>query len=65
STLRSRTPAVKAEILASLVRDVWPKVTSGEIRPTVYKVLPIESAEEAQDILYRGENVGKVVMTVG
>ena len=65
STLRSRTPAVKAEILASLVRDVWPKVTSGEIRPTVYKVLPIEKAEEAQDILYRGENVGKVVMTVG
>ncbi|MBO7360969.1 MAG: hypothetical protein J6V48_07560 [Clostridia bacterium] len=45
--------------------DVWPKVTSGEIRPTVYKVLPIERAEEAQDILYRGENVGKVVMTVG
>lgn len=65
STLRSRTPAVKAEILASLVHDVWPKVTSGEIRPTVYKVLPIERAEEAQDILYRGENVGKVVMTVG
>ncbi|MBP5173371.1 MAG: NAD(P)H-quinone oxidoreductase [Clostridia bacterium] len=65
STLRSRTPSVKAEILASLVRDVWPKVTSGEIRPTVYRVLPIERAEEAQDILYRGENVGKVVMTVG
>jgi hypothetical protein len=27
-------------------------------------VLPIEQAEEAQAILYRGENVGKVVMTV-
>ena len=64
STLRSRTPAVKAQILASLVRDVWPKVTSGEVRPTVYRVLPIEQAEEAQAILYRGENVGKVVMTV-
>ena len=64
STLRSRTPAVKAQILASLVRDVWPKVTSGEVRPTVYRVLPIEQAEEAQDILYRGENVGKVVLTV-
>ena len=64
STLRSRTPEVKARILASLVRDVWPKVTSGEVRPTVYRVLPIEQAEEAQNILYRGENVGKVVMTV-
>lgn len=26
STLRSRTPAFKAELLASLVKNVWPKV---------------------------------------
>ncbi|MBO5167463.1 MAG: NAD(P)H-quinone oxidoreductase [Lachnospiraceae bacterium] len=64
STLRSRTPQVKAEILASLVRDVWPKVKAGEVKPTIYKVLPITEAEEAHDILYRGENVGKVVLTV-
>ena len=64
STLRSRTTAVKAEILASLVRDVWPKVSKGEVRPTVYKVLPITEAEAAHDILYRGENVGKVVLTI-
>lgn len=64
STLRSKTPAKKAEILSDLVRDVWPKVSSGEIRPTIYKVLPITEAEAAQDILYRGENIGKVVLTV-
>ena len=29
STLRSRAPQVKAEILASLVRDVWPKWRPG------------------------------------
>ena len=65
STLRSRTPAVKAEILASLVREVWPKVESGEVKPTIYRVLPITEAEAAHDILYRGENNGKVVLTVG
>ena len=64
STLRSRTPEMKAQILASLVRDVWPKVESGEVKPTIYKVLPITEAEAAHDILYRGENVGKVVLTV-
>lgn len=64
STLRSRTPETKAEILSKLVRDIWPKVAEGAIRPTVYKVLPITEAEAAQDILYRGENVGKVVLTV-
>ena len=65
STLRSRTPEVKAEILASLVRDVFPKISSGEVKPTIHKVLPITEAEAAHDILYRGENVGKVVLTVG
>ena len=64
STLRSRTPEVKAQILANLVRDVWPKVANGQVKPTIYKVLPITEAEAAQDILYRGENVGKVVLTV-
>ena len=64
STLRSRTPEVKAEILASLVRDVFPKISSGEVKPTIHKVLPITEAEAAHDILYRGENVGKVVLKV-
>ena len=63
-TLRSRTPQVKAEILASLVRDVWTKVEAGEVKPTIYKTLPITEAEAAQDILYSGENVGKVVLVV-
>ena len=64
STLRSRAPEVKAQILADLVKNVWPKVKTGEVKPTIYKVLPIEEAEAAHDILYRGENVGKVVLTV-
>ncbi|MBR2466058.1 MAG: NAD(P)H-quinone oxidoreductase [Clostridia bacterium] len=65
STLRSRAPEVKAEILASLVRDVFPKIEAGLVRPTIYKVLPITEAEAAHAILERGENVGKVVLTVG
>ncbi len=64
STLRSRTPETKARILRELVEKVWEKVSSGEVKPTIYKVLPIEEAEAAHDILYRGENVGKVVLTV-
>lgn len=64
STLRSRTPQVKAEILAELVKNVWPKVESGEVKPTVYKILPITEAEAAHDILYKGQNVGKVVLKV-
>lgn len=64
STLRSRTPDVKARILSELVERVFPKIESGEVKPTIYKTLPITEAEAAHDILYRGENVGKVVLIV-
>ena len=65
STLRSKAPEVKAKILSELVRNVFPKIEKGLVKPTIYKVLPIEQAEEAHAILMRGENVGKVVLTVG
>ena len=64
STLRSRTPERKAEILSRVVREVYPKIESGEIKPTVYKVLPITEAEKAHDLLYHAESVGKVVLQV-
>ncbi len=64
STLRSRTPQVKAQILAELVEKVWPKVESGEVKSTIYEILPITEAEAAHDLLYKGKNIGKVVLKV-
>ena len=64
NTLRSRTPEMKAEILGRLVRDVWPMVEAGKVRATVYKVLPIQRAEEGQALLMESKSVGKVVLTV-
>ena len=64
STLRSRAPEVKAEILRGIVRDVYPKIEAGLVKPTIYKTFPITEAAAAHDVLYRGENVGKVVLEV-
>ena len=64
STLRSRTPEMKADILAGIVRDVYPKIEAGLVKPTIYKTLPITEAEAAHDLLYQGKNVGKVVLTL-
>ena len=55
---------MKAQILAELVKNVFPKIETGEVKPTIYKTLPITEAEAAHDILYKGQNVGKVVLTV-
>lgn len=64
STLRSRAPEVKAQILKKLVDEVWPKVSAGLVKPTVCRILPITEAEAAQAMLYNGQNIGKVVMKV-
>lgn len=64
STLRSKPPHRKAEILQKLVSEVWEKVSSGEIRPAIYAVLPITEAEKAHSLLYKNQSAGKVVLKV-
>ena len=64
STLRSRTSAEKSEILAGLLRNVWPAFEARTFAPFIHKVLPIAEAAEGHSILERGENRGKVVLTI-
>ena len=65
STLRSRTNEKKAQILADLERVLWPAFESGKIRPVIQKILPVQQAEEAHELLRAGRGVGKIVLTVG
>lgn len=64
STLRRRTPAEKEQILAGLVKEVWPAFEVRKFVPFVHKVLPIAEVTEAHAILERGDNRGKVVLTI-
>ncbi len=63
STLRSKPEPYKGELLAKLVDEIWPKVESGEVRPTIWKVMSIKEANEAHALLRDGKSAGKVVMT--
>ena len=64
STLRSKTPEEKGKLLSELVEKTWCKFENGEVKVKIYKTFPIEQADDAQQVLYRGENVGKVVLLV-
>jgi len=64
STLRSRTPEMKGEILGGLEKLLWNAFSSGTIKPVIHKTLPITEAEDAHAILQNRENIGKVVLTV-
>ena len=64
STLRSKTPEEKGQLLKELVDKTWCKFESGEVKVKIYKTFPLERADDAHQVLYRGENVGKVVLVV-
>lgn len=64
TNLRSRTPAQKKQLLTEMTEMLWPKVESGEVCPTIYKVFPIRQAEEAQDLMQSGRSAGKLVLVV-
>ena len=64
SMLRNRTNQMKSEILNGLVETMWQYLENGAIKPSIYKVLPREEINEAQAILERFENTGKVVVRI-
>jgi putative PIG3 family NAD(P)H quinone oxidoreductase len=68
TTLRSRPvdgPAGKGAVITEVVRNEWPMIADGRVRPVIGAVLPIELATEAHRLLSSGEVTGKVVLQVG
>ncbi len=63
STLRSRTSEEKSNILKALQTKLWPKFSSRELISNIHATFPIQQANEAQAVLRRCENIGKVVLS--
>ena len=64
STLRTRPVTEKAKVMNQLYEKVWPKIESGEIKPVVDSVFPIEQVEEAHKLVKTDTTIGKVVLSV-
>ena len=64
SMLRKRSSEEKAALLGELVEKVWPKIESGEMKPSVFKVFPMEEANEAHALIEEGKSIGKVVLQI-
>jgi putative PIG3 family NAD(P)H quinone oxidoreductase len=67
TTLRAR-PAQgkssKSEVVTQVVRNVWPLVADGRVRPIVGAEFPIEQAAAAHELLDSGDVSGKVLLRV-
>ncbi len=65
STLRPRSAADKAAIADSLEKHIWPRITAGEVRPTIHKVFPMAEARAAHELMESSRHIGKILLEVG
>jgi len=64
STLRSRTPAEKAQLIRSLEEQVWPLLAAGTVKPLIYQTFPLAQACQAHELMDSGKHIGKIVLTM-
>lgn len=64
STLRSRDPEFKAELVTEVRKNVWPLIAEGTFQPVIYKMLPLDKAAEAHKIMESSTHIGKIVLIV-
>ncbi|MCW1429303.1 NAD(P)H-quinone oxidoreductase [Novosphingobium sp. JCM 18896] len=65
STLRPRSAEFKALLAQEIVRNVWPFVELGQLRPVMDRTFPLADAAAAHAHMEAGAHVGKIVLEVG
>lgn len=64
STLRARDVNFKARIAQSLYQNIWPLLTSGQIKPIIDSTFPLTEANKAQQHMESSQHIGKIILTV-
>src|SRR3954464_9617281 len=63
TSLRARPLEQKAAICSAVLRDLWPLVSAGQIRPVVHATIPMDQVAEAHRVVADSSHVGKVLLT--
>ncbi|MGO8710669.1 MAG: NAD(P)H-quinone oxidoreductase [Rhizomicrobium sp.] len=64
TTLRGRSNAEKGAIRDALLREVWPLVADGRIKPIVDRIFPLEEARVAHARMAKSDHIGKILLRV-
>lgn len=62
TSLRTRAPAAKAEIVAATARHVWPMISAGRVRPTIAATYPLAEVAEAHRQMEASTHIGKILL---
>jgi NADPH2:quinone reductase len=64
STLRPRPLEVKAHLARQIEEKIWPLIEKNQLKPQVFRVLPLEKAMEAHNLMEKGQHLGKIALTM-
>lgn len=65
STLRARPLVFKSAIAQALLKNVWPLIDSGRIKPVIHSTFAAQDASKAHALMESNLHVGKIVLTWG
>jgi NADPH2:quinone reductase len=63
TTLRARSNAEKGAIRDALLREVWPLIDAGKIKPVIDHIYPLAEAQEAHARMAGSGHIGKILLT--
>jgi NADPH2:quinone reductase len=63
STLRPRPIAFKAAIAQACLKNVWPAIESGRIKPVIHSTFAAKDAAKAHTLMESNQHIGKIVLT--
>ena len=64
TSLRGRPDNEKSAICREVEKIVWPWITDGTVKPFIDRVMPIQQAGSAQQLIENGDVTGKIVLQV-
>ena len=65
STLRPRSVEEKAAIAQALLKNVWPLLEAGKVRPIIHATFPLADAVKAHELMETSTHIGKIMLKVG
>jgi NADPH2:quinone reductase len=63
STLRPRSIAFKEAIAQACLKNVWPMIEQGRIKPVIHSTFAAQDAAKAHALMESSQHVGKIVLT--
>lgn len=62
STLRSQPIEEKARIAAEVLKNLWPLIEAGQIRPVIDQTFPLENVAQSHTLMESSQHIGKILL---